>query len=185
MLLRQIITAALATTFCVALQAQPIATGSPVPTLVIEDRGEATLNGDDIVYQHWSSETNPGKVHILQYLAATRGASKIYSRFTDSLPETFEKTDFHITTVLNLDDAMWGTSSFVVSEIESKKREFPGATLVLDEDGDGLKAWELAQKGAALAILDKDSKVLYFTQDPMSDTDLEEMLAIVKSQIGS
>ena len=156
-----------------------------MPPLIIEDRGEVTLNGDDIVYEHWSSQANPGKVHILQYLAATRGASKVYSRFTDSLPETFDKTDFHITTVLNLDDAMWGTSGFVVSEIESKKRQFPRATMVLDEDGDGIKAWELAKKGAALAILDKDSKVLYFTQDPMTDADLEEMLAVVKSQIDS
>ena len=54
---------------------------------------------------------------------------------------------------------------------------------MLDKDGDGLKAWKLAKKGAALAILDKDSKVLYFTQDPMTDADLEAMLALVKSKI--
>ncbi len=106
-------------------------------------------------------------------------------RFTEGLEEIFEKTDFHITTVLNLDDATWGTSGFVVSEVESKKREFPEATLVLDADGDGLKAWELAKKGAALAILDKEGKVPYFTQDPMTDANLEEMMALVKAQIGS
>ena len=184
MLLKQIILTTLTAIFSLCLQAQPIAPGSSVPPLVIEDRGEVTLNGDDIVYQPWSSETNPGKLHVLQYLAATRAASKVYSRFTDSLPEKFDKADFHITTVLNLDDAMWGTSGFVVSEIESKKREFPKATLVLDEYGDGLKTWELTKKGAAIAILDKDRKVLYFTQDPMSDTDLEEMLFIVNSHIG-
>lgn len=185
MLLKKLITALAASVFCIAVNAQPIAPGSPVPELIIEDRGELVLNGDDIVYQSWSSNAKPGTVHILQYMAATRGASKIYSQFTDMLSEKFEETDFHITTVLNLDDATWGTSGFVVSEIESNKREFPRATLVLDEDGDGRKAWKLAKKSAALAILNKDGQVLYFIQDPMSDANLEDMLALVAAQIGT
>ena len=36
-----------------------------------------------------------------------------------------------------------------------------------------------------IAILDKQGTVLYFTQEPMSDTDLQTMLALVKSQIDS
>jgi YtfJ family uncharacterized protein len=185
LILGKLITVFAATALCIAVNAESIAPGNPVPQLTIEDRGELILSGDDIVYQPWSSSAKPGKVHILQYLAATRGASKIYNEFTDILTEKFEKTDFHITTVLNLDDAMWGTNGFVVSEIESKKREFPGATLVLDADGDGRKAWKLAKKSAALAILDKDGQVLYFTEDPMSAENLEAMLALVKSQIGT
>ena len=80
---------------------------------------------------------------------------------------------------------MWGTSALVASEVEASKREFPHSTLVLDEKGKGRESWKLKKKGAALAILDKQGTVLYFTQQPMADGDLETLLDLVKAQIDS
>ena len=60
----------------------------------------------------------------------------------------------------------------------------PKSTLVLDENGAGLKGWDLSKKGFALAILDKQGSVLFFTQQPMAEGDLENMVNLVKSQIG-
>ena len=110
-------------------------------------------------------------------------ASKVYRAFTDSLPINHAKTDFHVTTIINLEDAMWGTSGFVVSEVESSKKEFPHSTLVLDENGTGREEWNLKKKGAALAILDKTGTVIYFTQQRPSDAEVENMLAVVREQI--
>lgn len=165
-------------------QAEKPVLNSALPALAIEDRGQMLLDGDDsISYAPWSSDANPGKVHVVQYVAATRSASKAYSPFTDKLAEAFSPEDFHVTTIINLDDALWGTTGLVVSEVEDSKRKFPKSTLVLDENGAGIKGWGLTKKGFALAILDRQGSVLYFTQNPMVDGDLEDMVNMVKSQI--
>ncbi|MEH6584484.1 MAG: YtfJ family protein [Halioglobus sp.] len=154
-----------------------------LPTLAIEKRGELHLEGDDINYKPWTSTENPGQVHIVQYLAATRSASKVYRPLTDKLADNYTHEDFHITTIINLDDAMWGTGGMVVSEVEDSKREFPNSTLVLDEKGSGRSSWSLEKKGAALAILNKDGTVLHFTQQPMDDAVLQQLYELVESQI--
>ena len=73
-----------------------------------------------------------------------------------------------MTTIINLDAALWGTTGFVVSEIKENKRKHPGSTLVLDEEGPGAVQWQLGEKGAGLAILDDQGIVRYFTTEPMS-----------------
>ena len=164
-------------------QAESPILNSALPPVAIDDRGQMLLDGDSISYAPWSSDINPGKVHVVQYVAATRAASKAYSPFTDKLAEVFSPGDFHVTTIINLDDAVWGTVGFVVSEVEDSKRKYPKSTLVLDENGAGRKGWDLTKKGFALAILDKQGSILYFTQEPMADGDLENMVNLVKSQI--
>jgi YtfJ family uncharacterized protein len=164
-------------------QAEKPVLNSTLPPLAIDDRGQLILDGDSISYAPWASDINPGKVHVLQYVAATRSASKAYSPFTDKLAEAFSPEEFHVTTIINLDDAMWGTTGLVVSEVEDSKRKYPKSTLVLDENGAGIKGWDLTKKGFALAILDKQGSIVYFTQEPMADGDLENMVNMVKSQI--
>ena len=85
----------------------PAAEG-PLPPLVITDRGELLLENDDFSYAPWSAEKNPGKVHIVQYFGATRGDSKLFQPFTDLLRETFGDGKYHVTTIINLDAALWG-----------------------------------------------------------------------------
>lgn len=166
-------------------QGETPVTGSNLSKLEIKERGEIQLEGDKISYREWSSTSNPGKVHILQYVAGTRAASAAYSAFTDKLIEVYPVTDYHVTTIINLDDAMWGTGGLVTSEVESSKRDFPHSTMVLDKNGTGRDGWKLQKKGAALAIMDKQGTVLYFTQQPMQDGDLETLMELVKSQIES
>lgn len=167
------------------VQADAPTLDSALPSVAIDDRGQMLLDGDSISYEPWSSDANPGKVHVLQYVAATRSASNAYSSLTDKLAEAFSPEDFHVTTIINLDDAMWGTAGFVVSEVEDSKRKFPLSTIVLDENGIGRKGWSLPKKGFALAILDKQGSVLYFTQEPMEEGDLETMVSLIQTQIES
>lgn len=183
MSLKAILSAFVLGTIVSYAQADTPILNNTLPPLAIDDRGQMILDGDSVTYSPWSSDINPGKVHVLQYVAATRSASKAYSPFTDKLTEAFSPEDFHVTTIINLDDALWGTAGFVVSEVEDSKRKYPKSTLVLDENGAGRKGWDLTKKGFALAILDKQGSILYFTQEPMADGDLENMVNLVKAQI--
>ena len=156
---------------------------APLPPLLIADRGELILENDSFSYAPWSAEKNHGKVHIVQYIGATRGDSKLFEPFTDRLRETFGAGEYHVTTIINLDAAVWGTSGLVVSEVEGSKRKFPNSTMVLDEEGSGVDEWQLGKQGAGLAILDPKGTVLYFTQDALNDQDMTQSVELVREQI--
>lgn len=162
---------------------QTPAPAAPLPPLVIDDRGELLLDNDSFSYAPWSAEANPGKVHIVQYFGATRGDSKLFEAFTDRLEETFEQGQYHVTTIINLDAALWGTSGLVASEVQDSKRKYPHSTMVLDEEGIGVKQWQLGKNGAGLAILDAKGVVHYFTGEGMNEEQITSSVALVKEQI--
>lgn len=47
----------------------------------------------------------------------------------------FPAESYQTTTIINQDDAIWGTSSFVKSSAQDSKKEFPWSSMVLDEFG--------------------------------------------------
>jgi YtfJ family uncharacterized protein len=160
-----------------------IAPGGRLPDLSIADRGELVLNGDDVGYQAWSYPQTPGKVHVLQYMAATKAASEINKPFTDRMKTDLPKGAFISTTIVNLDEAMWGTGGFVVGELKSNKARFPSAVLVADENGAGLKQWQLDSKSSAVIVTDPQGAVRYFKQGPMSSAEIDSALALVRQYI--
>ena len=158
---------------------------STLPALSITDRGELILEDNEFSFTPWGSEQNPGKVHIVQYFGGTKSDSEIFKPFTDLLQETFDLGTYHVTTIINLDAALWGTSGFVVSEVEENKRNFPLSTMVLDEDGTGVTAWQLGEQGAGLVILDSQGIVRYFTTEAMSAREMAESVDLVRSNMDS
>jgi YtfJ family uncharacterized protein len=104
--------------------------------------------------------------------------------FTDKLKTDIPQGAFLSTTILNLDEAMWGTSALVVSELKSNKKEFPNAVLVADEDGVGLSKWQLESENSAVIVTDPQGVVRYFKQGAMSAAEIESTVALVLQYIG-
>ncbi len=154
--------------------AEAPAVDRPLSPLVIEDRGELVLKGDDFDYRPWRSDRQPGPVHVLQYFAGTKSASETFAPFTDHLQERLEPGSYHVTTVINLDAALWGTTGFVVSELEDNKRRYPDATMVLDAEGLGASVWQLGKKGALLAIMNADGTVRFLSREPLNKGQIEQ-----------
>jgi len=170
---------------CGAALADAPALESPLPPLNIADRGELKLEDNEFSFTPWGSEQNPGKVHIVQYFGGTKSDSKIFKPFTDLLQETFGLGTYHVTTIINLDAALWGTSGFVVSEVKESKRKFPLSTMVLDEDGAGVTAWQLGERGAGLVILDSQGIVRYFTTEALNAEEMRVSVDLVRSNMDS
>lgn len=165
--------------------AQPLAAAAPLPSVTIAEKGELLLEGEEFSFSAWDSSTNPGKVHVLQYFAGTMSDSKMFEPFTDMLQEKLDYTKYHVTTIINLDAALWGTTGFVVAEVKASKKKFPRATIVLDAEGTGADIWELGKKGAVLAVLDKNGIVQYLTRTSMSTEEMDATLELVKAGIDS
>lgn len=157
---------------------------APLEPLSIAERGELLLDGDEITYTPWSSDTVSGKVHIIQYMAATKSASETYKPFTDLLASTFESGTLQVSSIINLKAAMWGTGGFVMSEVKKNKRAHPEATMVMDKKGAGTAAWDLDKKGSALVILNKAGTVVFYTNQGLEPGQEVELITLVKALQG-
>ena len=159
--------------------------GEPLPPLAISQPGEIMLDGDGIGYQPWNSQKTVDKVHVVQYIPATMSASKMYRPFTDYLEENYDPSHFHVTTVIDLDAALWGTSGLVSSEVEKNKRKYPLSTLVLDKTGSGIGTWSLGKNGSGLFIVDETGIVHFAIRHKMDATeqrDAEEVFSTLVAQ---
>ena len=154
--------------------------GSPLPALSIEKRGELLMTGDEVSYRPWALPDDLGKVHVLQYMAGRMSARSQTKPFTDKLEE-LPDGNFHVTTVINLDDILWGSSGFVVGQLKSNKQKYPDSTIVVDEEGAGLATWGLKPKGATIVILDAGGSVLYFKEGAMSEAEIDSTLELMRS----
>jgi len=57
--------------------------------------------------------------------------------------------------------------------------------MVLDKEGVGEETWELGKKGAVLAVMDKQGKVVYLSNQALSEQEVAATLALVKELIDS
>jgi len=165
-----------------ALPALALDPGQSLPALRVEKLGELQVEGDELQYTAWDSARLSGKIHVLQYLAARPAARNLSKPFTDRLEKSgIPLAHYHVTTIVNLDDAMFGTRGFVLSELERNKRRYHLSTIVADESGAGRLAWGLQGGSSAVIILGPDARVLFFREGAMSEGDIEQALEIVRS----
>ena len=155
-------------TVTLATTAFAASVGKPLPALSISQPGEIMIEGDDFAYQTWDSANAVEQVHVVQYVPATMSDSKMYEPFTDYLQEHYDSSRFHVTTVIDLDAALWGTSGLVSSEVQKSKRKYPLSTLVLDKTGSGIDTWSLGKDGSGLFIIDESGIVQFAIRSKMS-----------------
>lgn len=173
--------------FCLPFTAtaSSLQVGEPLPPLAITEGGELLLAGDEFSFSAWQAPARTGQIQVLQYLAARSNARDESKPFTDRLEQDLPEGSVHVTTVINLDDAIWGTSGFVVSEIKSSKRKYPKSTMVLDEGGLGLQHWQLQPGGANIVILDANGTVQYFKHGAMSAEEIANTLELIRGQLAA
>ena len=148
-----------------------------MPGSQIEELGELVLSKDDeddFDFRPWKASNAVTTPHVLQYFPGTLQDSKLYEPFTDLLQAHYGLGTYHVTTIINLDQALWGTRGFVVSEVKRNKRKFPNSTMVLDESGSLARQWQLGEDGAGLILLDTTGQVRYVHLGRMEERDLAE-----------
>lgn len=171
--------------FAGAAVAGSLAVGGALPPLTIEDRGEITLAGEDVAYAPWNSSGLRNGVHVVQYIGATMGDKDKFKPLTDRIERDFPPGSVTVTTLINMDAALWGTGGLVASEIKKNKKAYPQAIMVLDEDGIGTKTWGLGDDGIALLIIDSEGVVRYaLTNQALDEKTLAEPLDLLRSQVG-
>lgn len=182
------------------IYAANLTVGEPVPQASIEKDGmlvpeydvvEGKMvykEGTAIGYHPWSTDELKGKIRTVYHLASRLGMDNINKDYIDGiiaakldekLPDSLYKT----TTVLNLNDALWGTSSLAHSRMESSQKEFAYAEYVMDANGDLAAAWGLEPKNSAIIVVDADGKVLWFKEGKLTPEDIDEAVTLIKTKV--
>jgi YtfJ family uncharacterized protein len=190
-----IVQALVLTFFVSSAVSAEIKTGEKIPEVTIEDKGIFTFDYEikdgkmalkkdtEITYKPWTTKDLEGKVSTIYHLAARTGIDDINKDYIDALieadfPAHLPDSPYKTTTILNMDDALWGTSKIASSRFHGSQEEFPYAYYVTDEKGKALETWGLKKKESAVIIVDKEGKVLFFKEGKLSPEEIK--LAVSK-----
>ncbi|MGB2078936.1 MAG: YtfJ family protein [Vibrio sp.] len=161
-----------------------IQVGQNLPPVSVTQGGEIIIQGSDVSYQNWNSDSMKGKVRVIQAIAGRSSAKEMNEPLTHAITAAkFDAKQYQTTTIVNQSDAIWGTGSFVKSSAESSKKEFNWSSVVLDEKGVVAKAWQLQPENSAIIVQDKAGKVLYFKEGKLDQTQIQQVLGLIKKSI--
>lgn len=158
--------------------------GQPLPTVAVAQRGELVLQGDKVNYQTWHSSQLTGKVRVIQHIAGRSKAKELNAPLIEAIKAAKLPHDrYQTTTIINLDDALFGTGPFVVGKTEDSKREFPWSSFVLDKDGRVRQQWDLASESSAIAVLDKSGLVLFVKEGALSQAEIQQVMTLIQANL--
>ena len=176
-------TLALSLTSFVALS-HNINIGEPLPSVSITDKGYVEMVNGEIGYRNWSSSEFNGKVLLVQHIAGRTAAKELNAPMIDAVKAAnFSLDTYNTATIVNVDEAIWGTGSIVASNLRSNKEDFPEAIFIMDDNGNARSTWELESESSAMILLNKEGKVLYVKDGEMDPTEIAKVIQLIKVNI--
>jgi len=160
--------------------AHNFATNQRVPPVGIADRGELMLDNDKFSYKNWNSAQLAGKVRVLQHIAGRTSAKEKNAALIEAIKSANLPHDrYQTTTIVNTDDAIVGSGMFVRNSLESNKKLYPWSQIIVDSNGVARKAWQLEEKGSAVAVLDKEGRVQFAKDGGLSQQEVQQVIALL------
>lgn len=160
--------------------AHTIQNGAPLPTVSVQEEGEILLNGENVSYSNWQSSDLTGKVRVIQAIAGRSAAKEMNAPLVEAIKAAnLPKEKYQTTTIINQDDAIWGTGSFVKSSAEDSKRAFSWSSIVLDANGEVAQTWRLKDESSMIAVVDQQGIVQFVREGALSSQEVEQVMALI------
>lgn len=160
--------------------ANNIQPGQMLPEVQLNERGLLTLDQGEFSYHPWSTQSLMGKVFVIHAIAGRSSAKALNAPLMDAIAAAhYPAQQYQTVSIINLDDAIWGTSGFVVGKVENSMEQHPNAAFVIDNEGKVAQAWGLPSKSSTIIVIDQQGKVLFSQDGALS----EQAIAEVQDQI--
>ncbi|MBW2939400.1 YtfJ family protein [Zhongshania aquimaris] len=159
--------------------------GGTLPDFSVPTKGELIIDGSKIQHKPWSTQQiTEGTPALVFHVAARMSSDAIIAPLKERLnAKDYEPGSFQSISVINLNDALWGTAGFVGSELEKNKREHPKAILVADDKGSGIAAWELQKGTVAFILVDSKGVIRYLKQGKLTQSDIDTIITMLDEEI--
>lgn len=166
------------------VSAAPLLENHLIPETSVEKYGQMILNNDRIQYQVWQTKDLKHKVQIIQAIAGRSSAKELNAPMIEAIKKAnFPQNQYQTTTIIDQNDSIWGTGSFVKLSAENSKKEFPWSSFVLDANGVVAKAWNLKQESSAIILVDQKGMVKFAKQGPLSPIEIKKVIELTKKLI--
>lgn len=168
-----------------AASASNILSNQTVKPISVTDKGELILtNEGKLNYQPWTSQQLEGKVRTIQHIAGRSAAKELNAPLIEAIKQAKLPHDtYQTTTIINTDDAVFGTGVFVKNSVEDSKKEFPYSQFIVDSDGVVKDAWSLSPENSAIIILNKKGKVLFFKEGSLTPPEINKVIGLLVSEL--
>ena len=154
------------------------------PALTVSQQGELLLSNDRLSAERWMLNSGNGKVRVVQHIAGRSSAKELNAPLVRAISTAKLPRDrYQTVTIINVDDALFGTSSFVRSSAEDSKREFPWSSIVVDEKGVVAQTWQLKPKSSAIVLLDQKGVVLFAKEGALTSEQITEVINLVQGAL--
>ena len=154
---------------------------SNLPAVSVQQDGELLVKNNDIVYQNWQSSALAGKVRVLQHMAGRSSVKEKNEALIEAIKAAhFSPARYQTTTIINADDAVFGTGSFVKSSAEKGKKANAHSQVILDQQSAVKNAWQLKEKESLIVVLDKNGKVQFVQEGKLSAEQIQQVIDLVK-----
>ncbi len=168
-----------------ALSASPLSEGEPLPELQVSAPGVLALQEDESIhYLPWDSTSTAGKPTLIYHLAGTSSASDLNRRFIDRLKQLeLPKGSYYFVTIVNLEDALWGTSGLVQRSVEKRQRRYQQNIFVLDETSIVRNTWGLVPESSAVLLLDASGTLVRVKDGPLTAEEEQEFVELITTAV--
>lgn len=159
--------------------------GQPLPPLDIPSKGEFILSGDKISYSSWSSsQIIKGSPALVFHMPARMAADNIIAPLKQRLEqEDYADSDFQSVSVVNVAEAMWGTKGLINSELAKNKKEHPSAVIVADDQGRGVKAWNVGPRDVVIAVINTEGKIKHLHKGKMDKGQIDTIIRELNEEV--
>ena len=161
--------------FSAAVSASALQPGKRPPPVGVSNEGELLYINNRLSYRPWNSAELPGKVRVIQHLAGRTSAEDINTPLMEALmrdESNLPRDRYQTTTIINTDDAIWGTGIFVRNLIEKNKKTYDWTQFIVDEQGDVRKAWQLHHNDSAIVLLDAQGKIQFIKEGALTPQEI-------------
>jgi YtfJ family uncharacterized protein len=164
--------------------ASNVVVGEHLPQINIADKGEVTMEQGDFTYRNWSSDELKGRVMVVQHLAGRTSAKELNDPLMEMISAAnFSPEVYNTATIVNTDDAIWGTSGLVNSSLKDNKEEFPTAIFVIDASGDTRSQLDLEEESSAIFLIDKEGTVLFAKDGALTKDEITTVMGMINAQL--
>jgi uncharacterized protein len=158
--------------------------GNTIPQVDVNAKGEISLQNGKVTYGSWSSSSLTGKIRMVQHIAGRSSAKGINEELVEALKKAdLPKDSYQTTTIVNIKDAIFGTSPIVCMTVEMGKKEFPWTSVVIDAKGTVQKAWGLEKESSAVTVLDQNGNVLFFRDGKLLEGEVKEVVNLIEESL--
>ncbi|GAB3379887.1 YtfJ family protein [Spongiibacter taiwanensis] len=159
--------------------------GDTLPVTQVPEPGELILQDNAVVYRPWNSEQiTAGSPALIFHMAARLSSEQIIAPLKAALEAAdFAEGSFQSVSVVNLNDALWGTRGLVLSKLGENKREHPEASLIADKTGAVRQDWQLSGEGVAVILVSAEGNISYFQEGGISEQEVTAIMSALNTEI--